>query len=68
MSESEKPARNPVDYNYNQLHWGFINAMARIGHLGAAKYGEGSWRKKTLTGDASATNHIAEHFKGVHDQ
>jgi len=67
--KASKPAgdvvRQPVDYNYNQLDWEFINAMARIGKYGADKYGEGSWKKKVkdLISDKSPTNHIAEHLK-----
>lgn len=56
-------ARQSVDYNYQQLDWDFVNAMARIGHYGGQKYGIGSWKVKALTGDADPINHAFEHIK-----
>lgn len=60
---AEKQARDPVDYNWLQLDMEFLNALARVGHYGAKKYGAGSWKVNLMTGDADPINHAMEHIK-----
>ena len=62
--DTQKAAkRDKVNFRYDILCWGFIHAMAQIGHFGAEKYGEFNWQKSGLMGDKSPINHIGNHLK-----
>ena len=60
---NEEAKRDPVKYRYDVLDWNFIFALARIGYLGAEKYGDFNYRQSGLVREKSPTNHMIEHFR-----
>lgn len=54
--------RDPVDVRYDVIYAEFLRVMAKIGAVGAEKYGDFNWHKSRLTGANGPINHIHKHL------
>jgi len=50
------------DVRYDILTPEFLEAMAKIAHYGAVKYGDFNWQISRLTGNKGPVNHILKHI------
>lgn len=54
--------RDRVNVRYDILNPSFLQKMAQVAALGAAKYGEYNWQKSRLIGEDSPINHMHIHL------
>jgi|SRR6266853_1137432 len=58
----ESAKRDPIKVRYDILFPPFLDALAKIAHFGAEKYGDFNWTKSRLRGEKSPINHIYKHL------